>query len=611
MAKDNYELGSQQPQRRPPGPGPGGPPGAGEKAKDFKGAIKKLLKYTKSYRNIICIAIACAMLGSIFTLVGPSQLSKITDTITAGMQSTIDLEYIQKIGLFLGIMYALSYALSLSQGMIMTVAIQKLAKGLRFDISEKINFLPMKYFSKNSKGDVLSRVTNDVDTIGQALSQSVGMFISAVTLMVGSVLMMFLTNVILAITAVISVMMGFVLMRIIMANSQKFFKEQQKHLGKINGHIEEMYAGHTVVRAYNGEENAKKIFDETNDHLRNSIFKSQVMAGAMMPIMQFIGNFGYVCVCIVGAVLAMNGAITFGTIVAFIIYIRLFTQPLGQIAQSMQQLQSASAASERVFEFLEEEEMEDESKKTKTLGDVKGDISFKNVRFGYVPEKTIIHNFSMDVKSGQKIAIVGPTGAGKTTIVNLLMRFFELDGGDIAIDGTSTTDVRREDVHDKFSMVLQDTWIFEGTLRENLVYATKNVTEEQLQKAVKAVGLHHFVRTLEKGYDTLLNEKLELSQGQKQQITIARAMIADKPMLLLDEATSSIDTRTEVLIQTAMDQLMEGRTSFVIAHRLSTIKNADVILVMKDGDVIEMGSHDALLEQKGFYAELYNSQFDQ
>ncbi len=611
MAKDNYELGSQQSQRRPAGPGPGGPPGAGEKAKDFKGAIKKLLAYTKAYRNIISIAIICAMLGSIFMLIGPSQLSKITDTITAGMQSTIDLDYIQQVGLFLGIMYALSYVLSLSQGMIMTVAIQKLAKGLRFDISEKINFLPMKYFSKNSKGDVLSRVTNDVDTIGQALSQSVGTFISAVTLMVGSILMMFLTNAILAMTAIISVMFGFVLMRIIMANSQKFFKEQQKHLGTINGHIEEMYAGHTVVRAYNGEENARKIFDETNDRLRNSIFKSQVMAGAMMPIMQFIGNFGYVTVCIVGAVLAMNGAITFGTIVAFIIYIRLFTQPLGQIAQAMQQLQSASAASERVFEFLEEEEMEDESKKTKTIGDAKGDISFKNVRFGYVPEKTIIHNFSMNVQSGQKIAIVGPTGAGKTTIVNLLMRFFEIDSGDIIIDGTSIKDVKREDVHDQFSMVLQDTWIFEGTLRENLIYATKNVDDEKLQNAVRAVGLHHFVRTLEKGYDTVLNEKLELSQGQKQQITIARAMIADKPMLLLDEATSSIDTRTEVLIQTAMDRLMEGRTSFVIAHRLSTIKNADVILVMKDGDIIETGSHDELLTQKGFYSELYNSQFDQ
>ncbi len=621
MAKNEYELGSndKQNQRRGPGGpggGPGGRMGGGEKAKDMKAVVKKLVAYIKEKRAVMIFAIICAMGGSILTLMGPDNLSQLTDEITKGLQASmtgaggIDMEAITSIGVFLASVYGLSYILSTSQGVIISTVMQTTAKTLRTDISEKINKLPMSYFSKNSKGDVLSRVTNDVDTIGRALSQSVGTFISAITLLIGSVVMMFLTNVTLTITAILSTFLGFVFMMVVMKTSQKYFKNQQKHLGQINGHIEEMYAGHTVVKVYNGEEKAIKIFDDINNELRDSAFKAQALSGLMMPMMTFIGNFGYVSVCIVGALLALNGHITFGVIVGFMIYIRLFTQPLGQIAQAMQNLQSGTAAAERVFEFLEEKEMSDEIAKTKTLENAKGDVEFKNVKFGYDEDKVIIKNFSAKAKNGQKIAIVGPTGAGKTTMVNLLMRFYEINSGDILIDGTSIKDVTREEVHSKFSMVLQDTWVFDGTLRENLIYATENVSEEDLKRATKAVGLHHFVKTLEHGYDTILNDKLELSQGQKQQITIARAMIADKPMLILDEATSSIDTRTELQIQKAMDQLMENRTSFVIAHRLSTIKNSDLILVMKDGDVIETGNHEELLSQNGFYAELYNSQFE-
>ncbi len=615
MRKDNYELGQSkknQNQRR----GPGMQMGA-EKAKDLKTASKKLVNYIKVYRIPMFIAIIFAMAGSILTLVGPDKLTELTDEIMKGIQSSftnqsngIDLEIITSIGIFLAIVYAISYILSILQGIIISTVMQRTAKKLRTDISTKINKLPMSYFHNNSKGDILSRVTNDVDTIGQTLSQSMGTFISAVTLVIGSVIMMFITNIPLTITAILSTIIGFVFMMIVMKKSQNYFQKQQEHLGKINGHIEEMYAGHTVVKAYNGEVDAIEMFNNINEDLRKSAFKAQALSGLMMPMMTFIGNFGYVAVCIVGALLALEGTISFGIIVAFMVYIRLFTQPLGQIAQSMQNLQSAAASSERVFEFLEEEEMSNEENKTKQFTKVKGNVEFKNIRFGYTKDKVIINNFSAKAKSGQKIAIVGPTGAGKTTIVNLLMRFYEIDSGDILIDNTSIKDVKREDVHSKFSMVLQDTWIFDGTLRENLIYAAQNITEEQLNNAVKAVGLDHFVKTLDHGYDTILNDKLELSQGQKQQITIARAMIADKPMLILDEATSSIDTRTELQIQKAMDNLMKGRTSFVIAHRLSTIKNADLILVMKNGDVIETGNHNDLLNQKGFYAELYNSQFE-
>jgi ATP-binding cassette subfamily B protein len=469
----------------------------------------------------------------------------------------------------------------------------------------------MSYYSKTSTGDVLSRVTNDVDTIGQSLNQSLGNLVHAVVLFFGSLFMMIKTNGIMTLAAVLSSLLGFGIIFVIMGRSQKYFTRQQQCLGKINGHIEEMYAGHTVVKAYNDEEESGRIFDEMNHSLYESGFKAQCLAGIMQPLMGFIGNLGYVAVCVVGGALVLNGKTTFGVIVAFMMYVRYFTQPLSQIAQAMQSLQSAAAAGERVFEFLEAKELSDESGKTDAVENVSGNVEFEHVKFGYNEEKVIIHDFSAKAKAGQKIAIVGPTGAGKTTLVNLLMRFYELQGGDIKIDGVSTKDMKREDVHSQFCMVLQDTWLFEGTVRENLVYCKENVSDEKITQACRAVGLDHYIRTLPKGYDTVLNDQVNLSQGQKQQLTIARAMIADKPMLILDEATSSVDTRTEQQIQNAMDMLMENRTSFVIAHRLSTIKNADLILVLKDGDIIESGTHDELLEKNGFYAELYNSQFEQ
>ncbi|WP_332841525.1 ABC transporter ATP-binding protein [Paraclostridium bifermentans] len=494
----------------------------------------------------------------------------------------------------------------------MATVTQKVSKGLRSDISKKINKLPMSYYNNNTTGDLLSRVTNDVDTIGQALNQSVGTLISAICLFFGSLIMMLKTNVIMTVAAILATMIGFGLMMIIMKNSQKYFRSQQDYLGKINGHIEEVYSGHTVIKAYNAEKQMDSKFRDLNSRLKNSTFRAQFLSGLMMPIMTFIGNLGYVVVCIVGAALAMNGNISFWVIVAFIMYVRYFTQPLAQMAQAVQNLQSAAAASHRVFEFLEAKEMEDESHKTLFLENAKGKVEFKNVKFGYEgSDRIIINDFSTIAKPGQKVAIVGPTGAGKSTLVNLLMRFNEINSGEILIDDISTKDLTRENIHDLFCMVLQDTWLFEGTIRENLVYNKKDVSDEAIKKACRAVGLDHFIETLHDGYDTILNNKVNLSAGQKQQLTIARAMIKDAPMLILDEATSSVDTRTELLIQNAMDKLMEGRTSFVIAHRLSTIKNADVILVLKDGDILESGNHDELIAKDGFYAELYNSQFEQ
>ncbi len=615
MPKKEYEVGSVTKNAARRGPGMRGGGGSGEKAKNMKLTLKNLVNYIRRYRIIMVIGVCFAMGGSILTLVGPGSLALITDQITAGIRDSmsgggIDMDAVFATGVFLAVVYGVSYLLSILQGIMISSVMQRTAKNLRTDISHKINRLPMGYFSKNSKGDVLSRISNDADLIGQTLSQSMGTFVSAVTLLVGSLIMMFITNVPLTITAILSTLIGFIFMTVVMRRSQKQFKNQQTHLGAINGHIEEMYAGHTVVKAYNAEDNATRIFDETNNKLKTAAFKAQALSGLMMPMMTFIGNFGYVAVCIVGALLALEGSIGFGVIVAFMVYIRLFTQPLGQIAQAMQNLQSGAAAAERVFEFLDEEEMSKDTTAPKTIDAVKGNVEFKNVRFGYDPDKIIINNFSATAKSGQKIAIVGPTGAGKTTMVNLLMRFYEPNSGEILIDGVPIKDMKREYVHSLFSMVLQDTWIFEGTLRENLVYSEKDVTDDRLITATKSVGLHHFVKTLEKGYDTVLNDALELSQGQRQQITIARAMIAARPMLILDEATSSIDTRTELQIQRAMDALTQNRTSFVIAHRLSTIKNADLILVMKDGDVVETGNHADLLAQNGFYANLYNSQFD-
>ena len=592
------------------GPGMGRRPA--EKSKDFKGTWMKIIRYCKRYLAVIVVALICAVAGTILTILGPDKLSDLTKVITEGIATGIDMERVKSIGLTLVVFYVGSAILSFGQQFIMATVTQNVTKQLRSDISVKINRLPMAYYNKTSTGDVLSRVTNDVDMISQSMNQSIGNLVSAVALFFGSLIMMFKTNVVMTLTAVIATMIGFGLMSLITSHSQKYFSRQQANLGALNGHIEEIYSGHTVVKAYNGEKNAKKVFDELNNNLRDSAFKAQSLSGLMQPLMAFIGNFGYVAVCVMGAVLTMKGYIGFEVIVAFMMYIRLFTQPLAQIAQATQSLQSAAAAGERVFAFLGAEEMSDESDKTEKLGKAEGYVDFEHVKFGYEDtDKIIIHDFSAKAKPGQKIAIVGPTGAGKTTLVNLLMRFHEIQSGDIKIDGISTRDMKREEVRSQFCMVLQDTWLFEGTVRENLVYNTENVSEEKIEAACKAVGLDHFIRTLPHGYDTILNDQVSLSQGQKQQLTIARAMIADKPMLILDEATSSVDTRTELQIQKAMDALMQNRTSFVIAHRLSTIKNADLILVLKDGDIIESVNHEELLAKGGFYADLYNSQFDQ
>lgn len=590
-----------------------GPFGRGnnEKPTAFKETWQKLLKYFRQYWWIMILALACSAIGSILTLVGPDKLSELTDIITQGIMTEIDMNAIRKIGFTLVILYGVAAALSLIQGFVMATITQKISKSLRHDLSQKINDLPISYFDNNTTGDILSRVTNDVDTIAQSLNQSVSTLVTAITTLIGSLVMMLLTNITMTVTAILATMAGFGLMMVIMSRSQQYFSKQQNDLGAINGHIEEIYSNHSTVKVYNGSREAMTRFKEINRNLRDSGFKAQSLSGLMMPIMGFIGNFGYVAVCIVGAMLAINGQITFGVIVAFIMYVRYFTQPLSQLAQAGQSLQSTAAAAERVFEMLETPEMADESHKTQAITTIHGDVSFENVRFSYPnSDKTVINNFSAEAKAGQKIAIVGPTGAGKTTIINLLMRFYEVTGGSIKIDGIPTSELTRENVRDQFSMVLQDSWVFNGTVKENLVYSIPNITDEQVVKASKAVGLHHFITTLPHGYDTILNDQVSLSEGQKQQITIARAMIADKQMLILDEATSSVDTRTELQIQHAMDLLMKGRTSFIIAHRLSTIKNADLILVMKDGDIIESGTHDSLLTEGQFYAQLYNSQFE-
>lgn len=539
-------------------------------------------------------------------------MDKLPDSVYSLIAPSIDMDKVQRIGFILVTFYALSYLFSAIQGWITAGVTQRVSQQLRGDISRKINRLPMAFYNRTSTGDILSRVTNDVDLISQSLNQSIGNLITSVILLFGSLLMMLITNLWMTLTAILASLLGFVVMFAIMGRSQKYFARQQRHLGALNGHIEEMYTGHTVVKAYNGEAAAQQTFDEMNDKLRESGFRAQTLAGMMMPVMTFVGNLGYVAVCVVGGAMALNDMISFGVIVAFMMYVRYFTQPLSQIAQAVQSLQSAAAAGERVFEFLEAEEMPDESGKKSDVGAVQGTVDFDHVRFGYEDtDKIVIHDFSAHAKPGQKIAIVGPTGAGKTTMVNLLMRFHDIQSGEIRIDGVPTNEMTREAVREQFCMVLQDTWLFEGTLRENLIYCTENVSDEKMIAACKAVGLDHFIRTLPKGYDTVVGDQLSLSQGQKQQLTIARAMIADKPMLILDEATSSVDTRTEQQIQSAMDKLMENRTSFVIAHRLSTIRNADFILVMNHGDIVESGTHEELLAKGGFYADLYNSQFEQ
>lgn len=581
-----------------------------EKPENFLKSWKKLILYCKFCIPQIIVAFIFAIIGTIFTIVGPNKLSQITDLITDGLISGIDLEKVQKIAVFLSVLYGLGFVFNYIQGFIMATVTQRLSKSLRTDISEKINRLPLKYFDSTSYGDVLSRVTNDVDTIGQTMNQSIGVLVSEATLFLGSLFMMLKTNLIMTFSAVIATIIGFLFMILIISKSQKYFLRQQKYLGKINGHIEEIYSGHVIIKVYNGEEKAKKTFDKINEKLYESAWKSQFLSGLMMPLMGFIGNFAYVTVCVVGGTMALDNKITFGVIVAFMIYVRLFTRPLSQIAQAFTNMQSTAAASERVFEFLDETELEDESYKTEILTSSKGDVEFKNVKFGYTPEKIIINDFSVHVSPGQKIAIVGPTGVGKTTIVNLLMRFYEVNSGEIKIDGISTKKLTRENVHDFFCMVLQDTWLFEGSVKENIVYSKEGISDDEVINACKAVGIHHFIESLPMGYDTVLNDKVNLSTGQKQLITIARAMVEKAPLLILDEATSSVDTRTEELIQRAMDKLTVGRTSFVIAHRLSTIRNADLILVMKDGDIIESGNHEDLLSKGGFYSELYNSQFE-
>lgn len=581
-----------------------------EKPKDFKSTLSRFEGFCKPYAFPIISAFLLSAAGAVFTIMGPGKLQKITELIISGIMTGIDLERVGKIALTLAVMYGIGALCSYTQGFIMATVTQKLTKSMRSRISGKINRLPLKYFDSVSFGDVLSRVTNDVDTIGQTLNMSVGQLTNALTLFLGSLIMMLSTNVTLTLAAIVSTVIGFSLMMVILGRSQKYFKRQQQELGKINGHIEEVYSGLTIVRAFNGEEQSAMKFKEMNNKLYDSAWKSQFVSGFMMPLMNFIGNFGYVSVCVIGAALVMDGKMTFDVIVAFMIYIRLFTQPLSQLAQSMTTLQSTAAAAERVFEFLDEEELSPEKEGAVTSHISQGDVEFRDLKFSYTPDRHIIKDFTAHASRGQKVAIVGPTGSGKTTIVNLLMRFYELDDGEILIDGIPTTQMTRQCVHDQFCMVLQDTWLFEGTIRENIVFSKENVSDEEVERACRAVGLDHYIRTLPDGYNTVLGDNTSLSAGQRQLLTIARAIIENAPLLILDEATSSVDTRTEIQIQRAMEKLTEGRTSFIIAHRLSTIKSADLILVMRDGCIIERGTHKELLEKGGFYAELYNSQFD-
>ena len=573
--------------------------------------VRRLLACARPVRSLILLAVLLAAAGSVMTVIAPRFLSDITDEIQAGLSGSVDMAEVRRlmavsIAILLG-----SLALSALEGVIMVRATQRTAQGMRSQIDRKIDRMPLAYFDRHPLGDTLSRVSNDVDTLSQTLNNSVASIITGLVTIVGSAVMMFVTEWRMALAGIGAALVGVVLSGALMGRSQRFFVAQQRQLGALNGHIEESFSGHAVIRAFNAEASAREEFHRRNDALFASAWKAQFLSGLMWPFMVFIGNFGYVVVCVVGAVLVLDGAVSVGVIVAFMVYIRIFTNPLGQIAEAATSFQSAAAAGHRVFELLDEEEMDDESAKAAGVPAVAGKVEFDHVRFGYEDGEEVIHDFSATVRPGQKVAIVGPTGAGKTTMVNLLMRFYELWGGQIRIDGVPTTDLRREDLDSLFSMVLQDTWLFEGSLRENLVYQKEGVTPERLAEVVEDVGLTELAAQLPKGYDTVLSEQTALSAGQRQLVTIARAMIADNPLLILDEATSSIDTRTEQLIQDALDALTRGRTSFVIAHRLSTIRNADVIFVMRDGDIVETGSHEELLAQGGFYAELYNSQFDQ
>lgn len=580
---------------------------------EMTSAMKKIIEYMKGSVGIVAVALVLAALGAVLTIIGPDKVGEITDLMADGLMTGIDLKAVARVGIFLGAIYISSSLFTFIQQYIMATVTLKMSYRMRSDLSRKINCVPQKYFNSHSQGDILSRITNDVSTLQQGLTNSLPTIISAVAQFVGCLIMMFVTEWRLALISLFITFFGLFLIVFIMSKSQKFFLDRQESLGKLNGYVEEMYSGHEVVRISRGADNVKKHFAGLNEAVYNANWKSQFLSGIMQPLMNVIGNLAYVAVCVFGSMLALNGTITFGVIISFILYVRLFTSPLGQIAQGMTNMQTASASAQRIFDFIESEELPDESGKGSEVPEVNGNVSFENVRFSYpdTPDKVIIKNFSAEVKAGQKVAIVGPTGAGKTTMVNLLMRFFEINSGSISIDGTPISQLSRETVHNMFSMVLQDTWLFEGTVRENLVYNMEGISDESLERVCKACGLDKFVHTLPEGFDTVLSESVAISAGQKQLLTIARAMLQNAPMLILDEATSSVDTRTELLIQRAMDKLTKGRTSFVIAHRLSTIKNADLILVMRDGDVIESGNHETLMAKGGFYAELYNSQFDQ
>lgn len=590
-----------------PGPRNRGVP---EKSKNFGAAISRLIKELKNYRVKIIIATTVAIASTIIAIVSPSFLSDLTDTISAGLGGSVDFSAVWKFILIIVSLYIISTVFEIIESFLMTDVANGFARDLRTRISKKINRLPLKFFDRNEIGDTLSRVTNDVDTLAQSLSDSLASIVVNILMLIGVVTMMFITSAPLAVTAIISGVLGLVFVALVLSRSQKYFSMRQKELGKINSHIEEIYSGLNVVRVYNAKAEASKKFDYLNKKVYDANRKSQFLSGLMPPMMHFIGNLGYVAVCVMGAILVTNHAITFGVIVAFIVYVRMFTRPLTQIAQSLNLLQSSAAAAERVFEFLDEKEMTNETAPAHLdKNSVKGKIEFKNVHFGYTDDKVIIKDFSAKALPGQKIAIVGPTGAGKTTMVNLLMKFYNINSGDILIDGVSIHDLTRENIHELFTMVLQDTWLFSGTLKENIVYNHAQISDTEINRVCETVGLTHFIKTLPKGINSKISDNDSVSAGQRQLITIARGMIKNAPFLILDEATSNVDTRTEELVQKAMDKLMKGRTSFIIAHRLSTIKNADLILVMKDGNIIETGTHDELMKKNGFYAELYNSQF--
>ena len=605
MAKESYQLGQVTMRSS------GGPRGrAMEKPHDFKKAWKQILHYCKPYRIQIVIVLTLAVGAVLFSLFGPNQLKNITNMIVEGLNgASMNLAKILRISIVAVALYLMSAAMMYFQNYLTTMTATRINHDLRRDISSKINHIPLSRLDQSSFGDLLSRVTNDIDTIGESLSHSAVQMIRGLVTFLFATVAMLLTNVPLALVALASSMLGFLFMKIIITKSQKYFVLRQRYLGEMNGHIEEMYAGHTIVKSYNGEQDSLERFEELNEKLYVNNYMSQFLSGMMMPFMEFVGNLGYLMVCVVGAIMTSHDLISFGTIIAFIIYVKIFTQPLGMVSQAVTALQSAAAAAERVFAFLEEKEMEDESDKQQDFRAERGEVVFDHVNFGYTPDRTIIHDFSFTAHSGMKVAIVGPTGAGKTTMVNLLMRFYELHSGEIRIDGTNITDLSRANVRKLFAMVLQDTWLFEGTIRDNIAYGSHNVTDEEIHEACRRVGLHRYIRSLKDGYDTVINDAFSLSAGQRQLMTIARAMVSKKPLLILDEATSSVDTRTEQLVQDAMEELTKGRTSFTIAHRLSTIRNADVILVMKDGDIVEQGTHRDLLAKNGFYAELWNSQF--